>query len=148
MQNPDQLALLKRDPSLMPQAVNELVRYATPVLHMRRTATKDTELNGKQIAKDDKVVMWYASANFDESVFPDPLKFDITRPVRPEHTSFGSFGIHHCLGAPLARLEVRILLEQLINRNISIEQLGAPVRMRSNFVNGVLSLPCRFTANR
>jgi cytochrome P450 len=145
MQNPDQLELLKRDPSLIHQAVNELIRYATPVLHMRRTATRDTELNGKHIAKDDKVVMWYASANFDESVFPNPLKFDITRPLRPEHTSFGSFGIHHCLGAPLARLEVRILLEQLINRNIHLEQLGDPVRMRSNFVNGVLSLPCRFT---
>jgi cytochrome P450 len=143
MQNPEQMELLKRDPSLIPQAVNEVIRYATPVLHMRRTATKDTSLHGKPIAKGEKLVMWYASSNFDETAFADPLRFDVTRSMRPEHTAFGAFGTHHCLGAPLAKLEVRILLEELIRRNIHIEQAGDVVRMRSNFVHGVLSLPCQ-----
>jgi cytochrome P450 len=146
MDNPDQLALLHADPSLIPTAVEEILRYAAPVLHMRRTAVVDTVLNGTQIAAGDKVVMWYASANFDETEFVDPLWFDITRPVKPDHTSFGAFGPHHCLGAPLARLELRLLLEEIVARRISIEQRGPVVRARSNFVNGVLSLPCRFTA--
>jgi cytochrome P450 len=145
MQFPDQLDALRADPSLIPQAVEEVIRYATPVLHMRRTATRDTELHGVSIAEGDKVVLWYASANFDETVFPDPLAFDVTRPLKPEHVAFGAFGPHHCLGAPLARLEIRLLLEQLVRRNIHVQQTGTPVRVRSNFVNGVLSLPCRFT---
>ncbi len=144
MQHPDQLRLLQRDPALITQAVEEVIRYATPVLHMRRTATRDTALNGKQIAKSDKVVMWYASANFDETVFPDPLKFDITRPVKPVQLAFGANGRHHCLGAPLARLEVRLLLEALVARRLTLTQTGEAVRVRSNFVNGILSLPCRF----
>ena len=147
MESPDQLALLKDDPSLLPQAVNEVIRYATPVLHMRRTATRDTVLHDTRIAAGDKLVLWYASANFDETVFPDPLRFDITRPLRPEHVAFGAFGTHHCLGAPLARLEVRVLLEQLIGRNITFEQAGPVVRTRSNFVNGILSLPCRVSGS-
>ena len=145
MQFPGQLAALRADPSLIPQAVEEVIRYATPVLHMRRTATRDTELHGVSIAEGDKVVLWYASANFDETVFPDPLAFDVTRPLKPEHVAFGAFGPHHCLGAPLARLEIRLLLEQLVHRNIHVQQTGAPVRVRSNFVNGVLSLPCSLT---
>jgi cytochrome P450 len=143
MHNPAQLDALRRDPSLIPQAVEEVLRYSTPVLHMRRTATIDTELHGVPIAAGDKVVMWYASANFDEAAFPDPLAFDVTRPVKPDHVSFGAFGPHHCLGAPLARLELRLLLEQLVRRGVHIEQTGDIVRTRSNFVNGVLSLPCR-----
>jgi cytochrome P450 len=146
MDNPDQLALLKRRPELINQAVEEVIRYATPVLHMRRTATRDTELHGQRIAQGDKVVMWYASANFDERAFSDPLNFDITRPAKPIQISFGANGRHHCLGAPLARLEVRILLEELIARDLVLEQAGPVVRVRSNFVNGVLSLPCRITA--
>jgi cytochrome P450 len=148
MQNPAQLALLKRDPSLIPQAVEEVIRYATPVLHMRRTATKDTLLHDTPIANGDKVVIWYASANFDETAFPDPLAFDITRPIKPDQVAFGAFGPHHCLGAPLARLEVRLLLEQFVRRNLSIEQTAPVVRTRSNFVNGVLSLPCRIVSGR
>lgn len=145
MQNEGQLAALKADPALIPQAVEEVIRYATPVLHMRRTATRDTELHGVNIAAGDKVVIWYASANFDEAAFPAPLAFDVSRPLKPEHVAFGAFGPHHCLGAPLARLEIRLLLEQLVRRNIEVEQSGPVVRVRSNFVNGVLSLPCRFT---
>jgi cytochrome P450 len=148
MQNPAQLALLKADPSLIPQAVEEVIRYATPVLHMRRTATKDTVLHDTPIAEGEKVVIWYASANFDETAFPDPLAFDITRPIKPDHVAFGAFGPHHCLGAPLARLEVRLLLEQIVRRDLLVEQTGPVVRTRSNFVNGVLSLPCRIVSGR
>ncbi len=145
-QNPDQLERLCADPNgLMGSAVQELIRYSTPVHHMRRTATVDTELHGRAISAGDWLVMWYSSANFDETAFPDPLRFDIGRPQRPEQLAFGAFGPHHCLGAPLARLEVRILLEQLVRRNLVIEQCGEPVRVRSNFVNGVLSLPVRIS---
>ena len=147
MQHPDQLPALRADPSLINQAVDEVIRYATPVLHMRRTATRDTVLHGVPIAEGDKVVLWYASANFDEAAFDDPLAFDVTRPLKPDHVAFGAFGPHHCLGAPLARLEIRLLLEQLVRRNIEVHQEGPAVRVRSNFVNGVLSLPCRFTAD-
>ena len=146
MRHPDQLAELKRDPSLVPQAVEEVLRYSTPVLHMRRTATRATVLHDTAIAAGDKVVLWYASANFDEAAFPDPLAFDITRPVKPDHVAFGAFGPHHCLGAPLARLELRLVLEAIIARDLHVAQVGPAVRTRSNFVNGVLSLPCTITA--
>jgi cholest-4-en-3-one 26-monooxygenase len=111
---------------------------------MRRTATADTTLNGTAIREGEWAVLWYASANFDETVFPDPLTFDVGRPPKPDHVAFGAFGPHHCLGAPLARLELRILLEQLVARGVRLEQRAPAVRVRSNFVNGVLSLPCRF----
>jgi cytochrome P450 len=141
MNNPGQLEVLKADPSLIPQAVEEVIRYATPVLHMRRTATRDTVLNGTPIAAGDKVVMWYASANFDEAVFEDPLAFNVSRPLKPDHVAFGAFGPHHCLGAPLARLEIRLLIEALVRRNLTLTQTGPVVRVRSNFVNGIVSLP-------
>ncbi len=148
-QNPAQLERLRAQPDeLMGSAVQELIRYATPVLHMRRTATADTTLGGTRITAGDWLVLWYASADYDEAAFPDPLRLDIGRPQRPEHVAFGAFGPHHCLGAPLARLEVRILLEQLVRRNLVLEQCGDPVRVRSNFVNGVLSLPFRISTRR
>jgi cytochrome P450 len=148
-QHPDQQDRLRNDPGgLTATAVQEVIRYATPVLHMRRTATMDTELHGKRISAGEWLVLWYASANFDEMAFPDPLRFDIGRPQRPEHVAFGAFGPHHCLGAPLARLEVRILLEQLVRRNVVVEQCGEAVRVPSNFVNGVLSLPVRISTRR
>jgi cytochrome P450 len=148
-QHPGELERLRENPSeLMASAVQEMIRIATPVLHMRRTATMDTQLNGKNINAGDWLVLWYASANLDETAFPDPLRFDIGRPQRPEHVAFGAFGPHHCLGAPLARLEVRILLEQMVRRNLVIEQCGDPVRVRSNFVNGILSLPVKISTRR
>ncbi len=148
-QNPGQLERLRVDPvGLMSSAVQELIRYSTPVLHMRRTATTNTTLGDKSISAGDWLVLWYASADFDEAAFPDPLRFDIARPQRPEHVAFGAFGPHHCLGAPLARLEVRILLEQLVRRDLVIQQCGDPVRVRSNFVNGVLSLPFSISTRR
>lgn len=139
--HPDQLELLHRNPDLVDSAVEEIIRYASPVLHMRRTATRDTELAGVRIAENDKVVIWYASANFDDAAFVDPLAFDITRPIRPPQVSFGAKGPHHCLGAPLARLEVKILLEEIIRQGIRFEGDGEIVRTRSNFVNGIASLP-------
>ena len=143
MDNPDQLELLHRQPELVEQAVEEIIRFATPVLHMRRTATVDTELAGVAIKEDDKVVIWYASANFDEREFDDPVTFDITRPIKPPQVSFGAKGPHHCLGAPLARMEIRVLLEEIVQSGIRFEAAGPTVRTRSNFVNGIASLPGR-----
>ena len=143
--NPDQLELLHAQPDLIDQAVEEIIRYATPVLHMRRTATRDTELAGTQIRENDKVVIWYASANFDETEFPDPLTFDITRPVKPPQVSFGAKGPHHCLGAPLARLEINILLQEIVAQGLRFEGNGPIERTRSNFVNGISALPARIT---
>ena len=143
LDNPDQLELLHRQPELIDQAVEEIIRFATPVLHMRRTATCDTELAGIQIKEDDKVVIWYASANFDEREFENPLAFDITRPIKPPQVSFGAKGPHHCLGAPLARMEIRVLLEEIVKLRIRFEADGPTIRTRSNFVNGIASLPGR-----
>lgn len=143
MDNPEELEKLHRDPDLIPNAVEEVIRYATPVLHMRRTATRDTVLHDVAISEGDKVVIWYASANFDERVFDEPLTFDVERPIRPKMISFGAQGPHHCLGAPLARLEIRILLEGIVERGIRFESTGPMVRTPSNFVNGITSLPGR-----
>jgi cytochrome P450 len=140
MENPEQMRRLRDDPSLMPTAVEEVLRWATPVLHFRRTATWDTELRGVKIRKGDKVVTWYISANRDEDTFADPYRFDITR--RPnEHVTFGPGGPHFCLGAHLAKLETRILFQELLPRLRSIELTGPAQRMRSNFVNGIKHLP-------
>lgn len=145
MDHPGELDKLKAEPRLIPQAVEEIIRYATPVLHMRRTATRDTTLHGKAIAAGDWLVLWYASANFDETVFANPTEFNVARAVQPNHVAFGAFGTHHCLGAPLARLELRLLLERIVARDVRFEQAGPAVRVRSNFVNGLLSLPGQFT---
>ena len=144
--NPDQLEHLYADPGLVDQAVEEIIRWATPVIHMRRTATCDTELAGVRIREGDKVVIWYASANFDDEEFDNPLSFDISRPIKPPQVSFGAKGPHHCLGAPLARMEIKVLLEEMIARRIRFEGDGEIVRTRSNFVNGIASLPVLITA--
>lgn len=144
--NPDQLDLLYARPELVENAVEEIIRWATPVLHMRRTATRDTELSGVQIAENDKVVIFYSSANFDETEFANPLSFDITRPIKPPQVSFGAKGPHHCLGAPLARMEIRVLLEEMIKQGIRFEQTGPIVRTNSNFVNGIATFPAIVTA--
>lgn len=144
--HPDQLALLYRQPELIENAVEEIIRWATPVLHMRRTATRDTELAGVPITEGDKVVIFYCSANFDENEFADPLRFDITRPIKPPQVSFGAKGPHHCLGAPLARMEIRVLLEEMIRQGTRFEQTGPIVRTNSNFVNGIAAFPARITS--
>jgi cytochrome P450 len=140
--NPDQWQLLRSDPSLLPAAVEEVLRYAHPVWHFRRTARRDAELRGTRIAAGDKVVVWFAAANRDPDVFPDPHRFDITREPN-EHATFGRVGPHFCLGAWLARLELRVLLEELIGRVETIELAGEPKRLRSNFTNGLKHLPLR-----
>jgi cytochrome P450 len=143
MENPEHLRALQRDPSKITTAVEEILRWATPVLHFRRTATRDTELRGQRIMAGDKVVTWYISANRDETTFPDPYRFDVERSNADEHVTFGPGGPHFCLGAHLARLETKILLQELLPRIRSIEPAGPMERMRSNFVNGIKHLPVR-----
>ncbi len=140
--NPHEWQRVLDDPALIDSATEEILRWATPVMHMRRTATADTELAGTSIAKGDKVVMWYASANRDEAVFEDPFRFDAGRANR-DHFAFGGGGPHLCLGAFLARLEVAVLLEEMAKRSIWLEQTSDPQRARSNFVHGVLSVDMR-----
>jgi cytochrome P450 len=142
MENPEQMRALTEDPSLVPGAVEEILRWATPVFHFRRTATRDVEMRGQTIREGDKVVTWYISANRDEEVFPDPYRFDITR--RPnEHVTFGPGGPHFCLGAHLARLETKVMFQELLPRLRSIELTGPATRIRSNFVNGIKKMPVR-----
>ena len=144
MQHPEQLELLRNDPDLIPSATEEILRWATPVMHFRRTATRDTELRGQEIRKGDKVVTWYVSANRDPEAFPDPTRFDVTRTPN-DHVTFGPGGPHFCLGAHLARLETKILFQELIPRLATIELVGPVERIRSNFVNGIKRMPVRVT---
>jgi cytochrome P450 len=136
---PDEWQRLAADPALLDSAVEEVLRWATPVLHMRRTAVGDTELAGTPIARGDKVVMWYPSANRDPEAFADPFRFDVGRADNPHH-SFGGGGPHFCLGAFLARMEIKVLFEEMLARGISLEQTGPARRVASNFVHGVLSV--------
>jgi cytochrome P450 len=141
-ENPDEFERIFDEPEITDRAVEELIRWASPVMYFRRTATRDTEIRGVPIAAGDKVVMWYVSANYDEEVFEDPYRLDLGR-VPNEQASFGAGGPHYCLGAFLARLEIRILLEEIRARNIRFELAGEPKRLRSNFVNGLESMPVR-----
>jgi cytochrome P450 len=142
MDNPDQLRLLQEDPSLIPSAVEEMLRWGSPTIMFRRTATRDTELRGVKIAEGDKVVVWFASADYDEEVFPDPFRFDVRRSPN-RHFAFGAGGPHFCLGAPLARLEMRVMFEELLPRVASMEPAGEVSRLRSNFINGIKHMPVR-----
>ncbi|EYT79677.1 cytochrome P450 [Streptomyces sp. Tu 6176] len=144
LQHPEQLARLQEDPSLIPGAVEEFLRWASPVYHFRRTATRDVELGGRHIKEGEKVVMWFASGNRDEEVFPDPYGFDVTRRDN-DHVTFGKGSPHLCLGNLLARTEIRILFEELIPRLSGIHLTGDVPRVRSNFVNGVKRLPVEVT---
>ena len=145
LEHPDQLARLKADPELFKPAAEEMLRWATPVHHFRRTARIDTELAGTAIKAGDKVTTWFVSGNRDEAVFADPDQFDVGREPN-RHMAFGPGGIHHCLGAHLARLEVRIAFEELLKRPVEIELTGPPHRLRSNFFNGIKRLPVRVTS--
>ncbi|MGI9028468.1 MAG: cytochrome P450 [Ilumatobacteraceae bacterium] len=142
-QSPDQLDLLAQRPELIDSAVEEVLRWSCPQLHFRRTATADTGLRGVPIAAGDKVVTWYAAANHDPSVFPDPRRFDITRTPNP-HVTFGGGGVHLCLGQWMARLELRAFLQALTARVAEVRAVGTPVRVRSNFINGLKALPLQF----
>jgi cytochrome P450 len=141
---PEELERLRADASLGRSAAEEMLRWATPVHHFRRTAAVDTELGGKEIKAGDKVTTWFVSGNFDESVFEDPHRFDAGREPN-RHMAFGPGGIHHCMGAHLAKMEIRIAFEELLARSVGIELLGKPARLRSNFFNGIKRLPVRVT---
>jgi cholest-4-en-3-one 26-monooxygenase len=141
MESPDQRGLVLDDPSLIPSAVEESLRMFPAFSHFRRTATRDTVLNGQTIRKGDKVAMWYVSSNRDEDRFEDPDRFDITRTT--EHQAFGAGGRHFCLGTALARLELRILMEETLARYPQIQMAGEPTAVESPFVNQLKTLPVR-----
>lgn len=145
IRHPEQRARLLADPSLIPSAVEEILRYEPPVIYFRRTATRDTEIRGVKIREGDKVTMWYGSVNRDEDVFEDPDAFDIARQPN-DHLAFG-IGEHFCLGANLARLELNIVFEELLRRlpDIELAEPGAkPKRLRSNFINAITKMPVQF----
>jgi cytochrome P450 len=144
LQHPEQLAEVRADPGLLPGAVEEILRYENPLHYFRRTTTADTTLHGVDIPEGDKVLMYYTSANRDETVFDDPNTFDIHRSPNP-HLSFG-IGEHFCLGAHLARLEGRIFFEEVLSTFSDIELTGDPVRVRSNLNAGYKRMPMRLTA--
>lgn len=136
---PDEYAKLRANPKLIDSMVPEIIRWVTPVAHMRRTALEDIEFKGQQIRKGDKVVLWYCSGNRDEDVIEEPYRFRIDRPNPRQHVSFG-FGIHRCLGNRMAELQLRILWEEILNRGWVIETIADPIRRYSNFVVGIDSL--------
>lgn len=144
LEHPEQLAKLQANPDLIPDAVEEFLRWASPVYHFRRTATRDVELGGQQIKEGDKVVMWFASGNRDEEVFDNPYDFDVTR-RDIDHVTFGKGSPHLCMGNNLARMEIRLMFEELIPRLQSIELNGEVRSVRSNFVNGIKTLPVKVT---
>lgn len=142
IEQPDQLRLLQERPELVPNAVEEFLRWASPVYHFRRTATRDVELGGKEIKAGDKVVMWFPSGNRDDAVFEDPYTMDVTR-TNVDHMTFGKGSPHLCLGNNLARMEIRLMFEELLPRLKDIELVGDVRRVRSNFVNGIKQFPVK-----
>ena len=123
-------------------AVEEIVRYATPVIHFRRTVTEDTELSGQKLSAGDKVVMFYASGNRDERTFADPYKFDVTRTITPAQVGFGAGGPHFCLGANLARREIAVMFDEIRRRMPNLRITGEPAYLQSAFINGIKRMPC------
>jgi cytochrome P450 len=141
-ENPTEWAKLRANPGLVPSLVHETIRHQTPVIHMRRTATRDVEFRGHAIRKGDKVVMWYVSGNRDESAIPEPDRFLVDRARPRAHLSYGA-GIHRCVGERLADLQLRVLWEEILRRDMQIEVVGRPVRVYSNFLRGFRSMPVR-----
>jgi cytochrome P450 len=133
LQHPEEIAKVRANADLLPSLVSEVIRYQTPVIHMRRTATRDVELSGKAIGKGDKVVMWYISGNRDETAIDEPEAFRVGRPKARHHLSFGA-GIHRCVGDRLAEMQLRILWEEMLARRLAIEIAGSPVWLYSNFI--------------
>jgi cholest-4-en-3-one 26-monooxygenase len=142
--HPEQWQRLLADRSLLPTAADEMLRYVTPVMNFRRTAMLDLELSNTKVAAGDKVVFFHASANRDEDIFESPDTFDIGRNPNP-HIAFGGGGPHFCLGANLARMEIRVMFEHLLDRVPDIAQAGDVQRLQSQFINGVKHLPVSFT---
>jgi cytochrome P450 len=146
VEHPEEWRRLREDPDLVWTAgADEILRWSSPVLHFRRTATRDVELGGQTIREGDKLVIWYVSANFDEQVFEEPLRLDVGRRPNP-HVTFGGGGPHFCLGAHLARLEVQVMFEMLLPRLAELELTAPPERMRTNFTNALKRMPVRVTA--
>ena len=144
-QFPAEFAKVKADRSLIPNMASEIIRYQSPVAHMRRTALADFELGGKQIKTGDKVIMWYVSGNRDESVIDRPDAFIIDRERARHHVAFG-FGIHRCMGNRMAELQLRVLWEEILARFEDVTVVGEPVRILSNFIQGITDLPVRIPA--
>jgi cytochrome P450 len=144
-ENPGEYDKLRNNPSLIPSMVSEIIRWQTPLAHMRRTALEDIEFRGKQISAGDKVVMWYVSANRDEEQIERANEFLIDRDHARHHMSFG-FGVHRCMGNRLAEMQLRIVWEEILERFETVELVGTPVRARSNFVKGFLDVPVRLHA--
>ena len=141
--HPDQWERLRADRSLLPSAIEEMLRFVSPVMHFRRQATADVVIGDQKIAEGDKVVFWHISANRDETVFADPDAFDIARTPN-NHMAFGGGGPHFCLGANLARMEIRVMFDRLLDRMPDIHLDGEVQRLRSNFINGVKHIPVAF----
>ena len=139
---PDQYQKLRDNPALIPNMVSEMIRWQTPVIHMRRTALVDIELGGKQIKEGDKVIMWYLSGNRDETVFEDPEKLIIDRPNARAHVAFG-FGVHRCMGNRLAELQLRVLWEEIMKRFHTVEVVDGVERLPNNFIRGIKNVPVR-----
>lgn len=143
LEHPAQLAKLRANPALVPSAVEEMLRWVTPIQNMNRTATRDAELRGQKIRAGDRMLLLYPSGNRDEAVFRDPFAFDIERTPN-DHVAFGGFGRHHCLGAQLARLELRVLFEELLARwsDVRLAEPAQPLRRRrGTFVLGIEEMP-------
>ena len=140
IENPDERRRLAGHPELLDTAIEEMLRCASPVMHFRRTATKDTVLSGRDVSEGDKVVFWHISANRDEDVFDDPMRFDVGRTPN-DHVAFGGGGAHFCLGANLARMEIKVMFTEMMRVMPELELTGPVSRLRSNFINGIKHLP-------
>ncbi len=145
--NPDEDAKLRADPSLVSKLVPEIIRYQSPIIHMRRTAACDTQFGGKKIAEGDKVVMWYVSGNWDDDAIPEAHRFIVDRDKPRRHLAFGA-GIHRCVGDRLAELQLQILWEEMLRRRLEVEIVGEPERTYSNFIRGIRSLPVQVSTSR
>jgi cytochrome P450 len=139
---PDQLEKLRGDRSLIPNAAQEIIRWQSPVTHMRRTLTRDAELGGQHLKAGEKIVMWYISANRDEAVFPDAELYDVARDNARRHLGFGH-GIHRCVGARLAEIQLDTVIEEILDRRLRIVPTGTTTRLASPFLHGITSLPVR-----
>ncbi|MBA2610180.1 MAG: cytochrome P450 [Actinobacteria bacterium] len=147
MQHPEQRQLMLDDPSLIDSAIEEFLRWATPVMHFKRTALVDVEMRGQKIKAGDRVMMWYSSANRDEEVFEDPFAFNVKRDpnLHTLHSAFGGGGPHFCLGANLARMEMKLIFDELLRRIPDMQLASEPSRLRSNFINGLKHMDVTFT---
>ena len=144
---PNEYAKLRANPALIPTMVSEMVRWQSPVIHMRRTVLQDTVLGGKQIKKGEKVVMWYLSGNRDGDAVERPDEFIIDRPAARQHVAFG-FGVHRCMGNRMAEMQLRVLFEEVVKRFDNVELVGEVERLRSNFIRGITKMPVRLHARR